>query len=131
MNPRVGKKAHFRILVVEDDLEMRSLLADELSEDGYDVVQAGDGVEAVTKVANQRFDLVITDMRMPKMGGLELLPAVKKVSPDIPVIVISSFGDWQTSAEAKERGSFRYMAKPFKMPDLKDAVKEALNKKLN
>nr|NIN23433.1 response regulator [Candidatus Aminicenantes bacterium]NIN47137.1 response regulator [Candidatus Aminicenantes bacterium]NIN90061.1 response regulator [Candidatus Aminicenantes bacterium]NIT28559.1 response regulator [Candidatus Aminicenantes bacterium] len=107
MNPRVGKKAHFRILVVEDDLEMRSLLADELSEDGYDVVQAGDGVEAVTKVANQRFDLVITDMRMPKMGGLELLPAVKKVSPDIPVIVISSFGDWQTSAEAKERGSFR------------------------
>jgi len=109
---------------------MRSLLADELSEDGYEVVEAKDGAEAALKVVQEAFDLVITDMKMPKMGGLELLPVVKEASPDIPVIIITAFGDWQTSVEATERGSFRYMTKPFKMPELKEAVKQALEKKI-
>ena len=130
MNPNSKKKYPFRILVVEDDSEMRSLLADELSEDGYEVVEAKDGAEAALKVVHEAFDLVITDMKMPKMGGLELLPVVKEASPDVPVIVITAFGDWHTSMEATEKGSFRYLTKPFKMPDLKEVVKQALEKKI-
>jgi len=122
-------KSPFRILIVEDDAEMRSLLADELSEDGYDVFQAKDGSEASLMVVDEGFDLVVTDMKMPKMGGLELLSLVKGALPDIPVIVISAFGDNQAFGEAKERGSFRFMTKPFKMSEFKEAVRKGLEMK--
>ena len=128
--PSNKNKPPFRILIVEDDAEMRSLLADELSEDGYDVFQAKDGSEASLMVVDEGFDLVVTDMKMPKMGGLELLSLVKGVSPDIPVIVISAFGDNQAWGEAKERGSFRFMTKPFKISEFKEAVKKGLEMKL-
>ncbi|HEX9757531.1 MAG TPA: response regulator [Nitrospiria bacterium] len=130
MGSGTNHKVPMRILVVEDDSEMRSLLTDELSEEGYEIIQAKDGAEAALMVAHGTFDLVITDMKMPKMGGLELLPVVKEASPDVPVIVITAFGDWQTSVEAMERGSFRYMTKPFKMQELKETVKKALEKRL-
>jgi DNA-binding NtrC family response regulator len=118
-----------RILVVEDDSEMRSLLTDELSDEGYEVIQAEDGAEAALRVARESFDLVITDMRMPKIGGLALLPVVKEACPDVPVIVITAFADGPTRIEAYEKGAFSYMSKPFKIQDLKDAVSKALLKK--
>ena len=129
MNLPSKNKPPFRILIVEDDAEMRSLLADELSEDGYDVFQAKDGSEASLMVVDEGFDLVVTDMKMPKMGGLELLSLVKGAFPDIPVIVISAFGDNQAFGEAKERGSFGFMTKPFKMSEFKEAVSKGLEMK--
>ena len=125
-----SKKNHpYRILVVEDDSEMRSLLADELSDEGYEVIQAEDGAEAALIVVRNHLDLVISDMKMPKMGGLALSSVVKEANPDVPVIVITAFADGPTLIEAYEKGVADYISKPFKMLDLKNAVKKVLNKK--
>ena len=125
-----SKQNHpYRILVVEDDAEMRCLLADELSDEGYEVIQAEDGAEAALMVVRNHLDLVITDMKMPKMGGLALSSVVKEANPDVPVIVITAFADGPTLIEAYEKGVADYISKPFKMLDLKNAVKKVLNKK--
>jgi DNA-binding NtrC family response regulator len=123
-----GKQTDHRsqILVVEDDSEMRSLLADELSDEGYEVIQAEDGAEAALMVVRNHFDLVITDMKMPKMGGLALLPVVKEACPDVPVIVITAFADGPSYVEAYQKGAVSYLSKPFKIQDLKEAVRKAL-----
>lgn len=118
-----------RILVVEDDAEMRSFLSDELSDEGYDVREAGNGEEAAQVIAEEALDLIITDVRMPKVGGLDLLPHVKAAYPDLPVIVITAFGDWPILSEAYERGAVDYLDKPFKIIDLKNSIKRALQKK--
>ncbi len=118
-----------RILVVEDDPEMRALLRDELSDEGHGVILAEDGTEAASKIGHEAFDLVITDMRMPKAGGLELLAVVKQACPDMPVILITAFGDWPTLIEAYEKGAVDYINKPFKMRDLKNSIRKALQKK--
>ena len=118
-----------RILVVEDDSEMRALLNDELSDEGYEVIQAGDAAEAAVRVSRESFDLVITDMKMPKLGGLELLPVVKEACPDLPVIVITAFADGPTLVEAYVKGAFCYISKPFKIMELKNEVRKALQKK--
>ena len=119
----------FRILVAEDDPEMRALLTDELSDEGYEVIPAEDGEEAADKIAHEGFDLVITDIRMPNIGGFELLPIVKEVCPDIPVIVVTAFGDESSFSEAYEKGAVDYISKPFRILDLKNAVKQALKRK--
>lgn len=124
-----SKQNHpYRILVVEDDSEMRSLLTDELSDEGYAVTQATDGADASLRVEREAFDLIITDMKMPKMGGLEFLSVVEKSRPGMPVIMITAFGDWPSYVEAYDKGAVDYISKPFKMLDLKNAVKKALNK---
>jgi DNA-binding NtrC family response regulator len=117
-----------RILLVEDDPEMRRLLADELLDEGYMISQAVNGEEAVLKLAQEEFDLVITDLVMPKIGGLDLLSEVRKACPRIPVILITAFGDWSSLTQAYEKGAFNYICKPFKIKDLKDSVREALAK---
>lgn len=118
-----------RILVVEDDGEMRELLTDVLSDEGYEITLAADGSDAAVKMSEQAFDLVITDMRMPQKGGLELLPDLKAACPSTPVILITAFGDWPTLIEAYDKGACDYINKPFKIEDLKRAVKKALQRK--
>jgi len=117
-----------RILLVEDDFEMRRLLADELLEEGYQVSQAVDGEDAVSKLSEDEYDLVITDLVIPKIGGLDLLSKVRKAYPRTPVILITAFGDWSSLAQAYEKGALNYICKPFKIQDLKDAVRKALEK---
>ncbi len=125
----LGKKiAAPRILVVEDDSEMRRLLVDELLEEGYLVSQAVDGEDAVLKLAHEEFDLVITDLIMPKVSGLDLLSEVGKTYPRVPAILITAFGDWSSLTQAYERGVCNFICKPFKIKDLKDAVRKALKK---
>ena len=117
-----------RILVVEDDAEMRSLLTDELLDEGYEVLQAVDGEDAASRLVQERFDLVITDVVMPRSGGLDLLSNVRKVYPNMPVILITAFGDWSSLVKAYEEGAFNYICKPFKIAELKDSVRKALKK---
>jgi DNA-binding NtrC family response regulator len=117
-----------RILLVEDDAEMRRLLVDELLDEGYVVSQATDGEEAVLKLAHEEYDLVITDLVMPKISGLDLLSEVRKTRPHIPAILITAFGDWSSLTQAYEKGACNYICKPFKIKDLKDAVRNALQK---
>jgi two-component system, NtrC family, response regulator PilR len=115
-----------RILVVEDDAEMRDLLSDELSEDGYEVTQAENGEEAAEKLSHAVFDVIITDIRMPKVSGMELLTSVTKTHSKTPVIMITAFGNPDTINDASEKGAFDYLGKPFKIQDLKNTVKRAL-----
>jgi two-component system response regulator PilR (NtrC family) len=124
-----GKKiAVPRILLVEDDSEMRRLLADELLDEGYAISQAIDGEEAILKLAHEKFDLMITDLLMPKINGLDLLSEMRKTCPHMPAILITAFGDWSSLSQAYEKGACNFICKPFKMNDLKDAVRNALQK---
>lgn len=115
-----------RILVAEDDAEMRSLLADALRDDGYRVVEAVDGREAVMRLVEETFDVVITDLRMPHLGGFDVLEVARRAEGAPPVIVISAFGQWDALRESAERGAFRFLSKPLKISELRDAVNEAL-----
>ena len=116
MNVSEGRTHAPRILVVEDDSEMRGLLADELLDEGYETYQAVDGEDAALKLAQDEFDLVIADVIMPKMSGLDLLSMVRKAYPNTPVILITAFGDDQTHAEAKRLGAAGMIDKPFEIP---------------
>jgi len=115
-----------RILVAEDDSEMRALLTRELSAEGYEVIQVENGAAAALHIDREACDLVIADLKMPEMGGLELLTMVKGSHAEIPVIVMTAFGDWSSFAEAFEKGCSSYLRKPFKMAELKSAVRKAL-----
>jgi DNA-binding NtrC family response regulator len=115
-----------RILIVEDDFEMRGLLSDELIDEGYEVTQAVDGQDATEKLINMRFDLVITDVVMPKMGGMDLLTDMQNNHLSIPVIVITAFGDACSPVQAYKNGASHYLYKPFKTKELKEAVRKVL-----
>lgn len=116
-----------RILVVEDDTEFRMLLVDELLDEGYEVIEAVDGEDATLKTKQTQFDLIITDVRMPKVGGFELLSRVREVYPELPVILITAFGDSCIIQKASEMRATDCLCKPFKTEEMKIAVKRALN----
>lgn len=111
-----------KILVVEDNPNMSSLLADMLEVFAIESVRATDGLDALQKVEEENVGLVITDMRMPKMSGTELLSALKDSHPDLPVVLISGFalGDEEDQAAAERADGF--LAKPFRMRDIKEVL---------
>ncbi len=111
-----------KILVVEDNPNMSSLLADMLEVFAIESVRATDGQDALRKVEEENVGLVITDMRMPKMSGTELLSALKDSHPDLPVVLISGFalGDEEDQAAAARADGF--LAKPFRMRDIKEVL---------
>ncbi|MDZ4164833.1 MAG: sigma-54 dependent transcriptional regulator [Smithellaceae bacterium] len=119
----MAKKA---ILVVDDDLSMLAALSEALSSCGYEVETAGNGVEALRKFKAERFQLVITDLRMPKMGGMEVLREIKTSSPGTPVIVITAYGTVSTAVEAMKIGASEFIMKPFSLDELEGAVTNVL-----
>lgn len=121
-------KAH-SILVVDDDLVAAELLSEVLSKEGYRVELATSGEEAVKKGEAGGFDLVITDLRMPELGGLDVLGAFKRMSSDTMTIVITAFGSFETAIEAIQNGAYDYIVKPFKMDDIKQKVARCLEQK--
>jgi DNA-binding response OmpR family regulator len=119
-----GKK---RILIIEDDNEMRSLLKDFIEEEGYAVDSVENGLEALKKLVSQPFDLIITDIRMPGLTGLDILPRLKKSQPDVSIIVISAFGDERASHRAFERGATAYVEKPIDLQKLKTLIHDLIS----
>jgi len=111
---------HFgkRILVIEDDGEMRNLLKDFLKREGHEVDSADNGSEAFRDLAKQSFDLIITDIRMPGLSGLDILPGIKKLQPQASIIVITAFGSDEVCQKAFERGASVYLRKPIDLPNL-------------
>mgnify|MGYP001559091717 FL=1 len=93
---------------------------------GYSVLSAADGIEALKLIKENKFQLVITDLKMPGMNGMELIHEVRKLSPDTKVVVITAHGEWNTYLEAMERGAFAYLNKPINKDELFYAVKKAL-----
>jgi two-component system NtrC family response regulator len=115
-----------KILVVDDDASLRRILEYNLAEEGYAVATAGSGEEALGLLEKARFDLVVTDIKMPGMDGMDLLRRVKESSPGTQVIVITAFGTIEMAVEAMKAGAFEYVTKPFNRDGLRLAVRKAL-----
>jgi DNA-binding NtrC family response regulator len=116
------------VLVVDDDAEMRALLVDELRQEGYAVAEAGDGAEAVLACRSQEFDVIVMDKNMPGPSGLDLLPGFRRACPRSGIIMMTAFGDVPSYVEAAEKGAVDFLFKPFRMDDLKAAIRKALNR---
>jgi two-component system, NtrC family, response regulator PilR len=108
-----------RILVVDDEKIKRITLADDLATQGHDVVTAGDGDEALDKLSRGRFDVVVTDLKMPKLDGLELLKRIKQGPlADMEVIMMTAYGSIPVAVEAVKLGAFDFLTKPFRNEDI-------------
>jgi DNA-binding NtrC family response regulator len=118
--------ARENILVVDDEPDMRDALTAALRREGLCISTAANGVEALEKVQGQSFDLIITDVRMPRMGGLALLQELKRTSAAIPVVMMTGYGRIEDAVEAMKAGAFDYLLKPFSLEDLKAVVTKAL-----
>ena len=113
------------ILVVDDELSMRQFLQILLKKEGYHVSTAINGVHALELAAKQDFDLVLSDIRMPDMTGLQLLENLKKEKPDIPVILITAFASPDDAVTAMKNGAFDYITKPFNVEEIKKVIRAA------
>ncbi len=117
-----------KILIVDDEKSMRDVLAIFFKGEGYDVSVAGNGKEGIEIIKKDIFDLIITDLKMPKASGFDLLKAIKEISPNTVVIIITAFGTTESAVEAMKLGAFDYIQKPFKMNDIRLVVKNAIGK---
>ena len=117
-----------RILVVEDDPSTRELLREFLLEEGWTVKLAQDGKEALLKVRKESFDLVLTDLKMPRMNGIQLLREMRKIAPYIRVVAMSATEDSRTTVKMKELGVCDFITKPFYLNSVLQKVKKALGK---
>ena len=115
------------ILVIDDESEMRSALSHALTRNGFSVESAASGMEALVKIKKDPFSLVITDIKMPEMSGMEVLGAVKKLAPGVPVIVITAYGSIHNAVEAMQAGAADYLLKPFSFETLNATVKKVLD----
>jgi len=118
-----------RILIIEDDEEMRALLRDSLLEDGIEFDSAENGSEAIHKLVEEPFDLVITDIRMPGLTGLDILPWIKRLQPETFVVVITAFGSEEVRRKSFDRGAMAYLEKPINMDRLKTLIQEMVSTK--
>jgi len=115
-----------RILVVDDEVSMRELLAIMLRREGYLVAEAGDGVEALETLRDENFDLVISDIQMPRLNGIELLRAVRDENLDVVVMMMTAYSTTEQAVEAMKLGAYDYITKPFKNDEIRLVVRNAL-----
>ena len=120
-----------KILIIEDEAPIRRVLNKILSEESetYLVQEAEDGLKGVEMVKNEDFDLILCDIKMPKMDGVEVLEAIKKIKPEIPMVMISGHGDLETAVNTMRLGAFDYISKPPDLNRLLNTVRNALDKK--
>jgi two-component system response regulator PilR (NtrC family) len=122
------KKLKGKILVVDDEKSMREVLEIFLRGEGYDVTIADGGESAVEHIKRDIFNLVITDLKMPKISGFDLLKIIKESSANTPVVIMTAFGTTESAVEAMKLGAFDYIQKPFNMDDIRLVVKNALER---
>jgi two-component system, NtrC family, response regulator PilR len=123
------KKIKGKILIVEDEKSMREVLRMLLEGEHYEVTTAADGLEGLSFIEKDIYDLVISDMKMPKADGLTVLKKVKELSPETIVIMITAFGTTETAIEAMKSGAYDYISKPFNIDEIRLIVRKALEKK--
>lgn len=123
-----GMRAQYRILVVEDDEDMGENLQRILTLAGYQVHLARDGAEAITVLQTQPFHLVLTDLLMPRMGGLELLGEIRRLGPSLPVVFLSAFGKQATFAKAMDLGAAGFVTKPFHANSLLEVIQQVFHR---
>ena len=115
-----------KILIVEDEKSMRDVLGILLEGEGYDVTLAAGGIDGISLLNKDIFDMVITDINMPKVNGFEILKKVRETSPDTLVIMITAFGTTESAIEAMQLGAYDYIHKPFKIDEIRLVVKKRL-----
>ena len=120
-----------KILIIEDEASIRRVLVKILTEENtqYEVFEAEDGLAGTEMIKNADFDLVLCDIKMPKMDGVEVLEAVKKIKPEIPMVMISGHGDLDTAVNTMRMGAFDYISKPPDLNRLLNTIRNALDKK--
>ncbi len=119
----------YNIMVVDDEENSRLGLSKILEKSGFKVFTAEDGRDALDKLESANCDLVITDMKMPNMDGIELLKTIKQTNPHIGVIIVTAYGEVDSYLEAMNLGAFEYLNKPFKVDELKRVINKTLNVK--
>ncbi|MFI5396096.1 MAG: sigma-54-dependent transcriptional regulator [Candidatus Binatia bacterium] len=115
-----------RVLIVDDERKMRRVLQILLEQLGVESVPAANGEEALERFGAEKIDLVLTDMKMPGMSGVELLSRIRTVDPDVPVIMLTAHGTVQTAVEAMKQGAFDYILKPFDVQAIELIIRNAL-----
>jgi DNA-binding NtrC family response regulator len=115
------------LLVVDDEPQMLIAINETLRRSGYSITTAGSGMEAIRRLKEKYYQLVITDMRMPEVSGLDLLRKVKSLAPQIPVILLTAYGTVQNAVDAMRDGAYDYLLKPFSSEALENVVRRALN----
>ncbi|MEW4925635.1 sigma-54 dependent transcriptional regulator [Algibacter sp. 2305UL17-15] len=120
-----------KILIIEDEAAIRRVLVKILSEenDTYEVEEAEDGLSGIEKIKKDDYDLVLCDIKMPKMDGVEVLEATKKIKPETPIVMISGHGDLDTAVNTMRMGAFDYISKPPDLNRLLNTVRNALDRK--
>ena len=118
-----------RILVVDDEEQMRDLLAKVLERKGYQVSVCGDGTEALALLEREPADLVVTDVRMPGLNGMEALRAIKELNPEIVVLIMTAFGSIDQAVQAVKEGAYDYINKPFKIDEILLTIEKALEER--
>jgi two-component system response regulator PilR (NtrC family) len=118
-----------RILVVDDERSMREMLSILLEREGYEAVEAKNGQEALQLFEESLFDLVISDIQMPGINGIELLARIKKLAPEVPVLMITAFATAEQAVDAIKLGAFHYFTKPFNNDEIRALVRNALEKR--
>ncbi len=120
-------ETHKKILIVEDDEEMRALLEDFFLEEGFETESVSDGSEAFRKLVHESFLLVLTDVRMPGLTGLDILPGIRKLQPEVPIVVVTAFGSEDIREKAFIRGATAYLEKPIQFYKLREILHETLS----
>ena len=118
-----------RIMIIEDDEEMRSLLKDFFEEEGFETDSVSNGVDALRMLSKDHFDLVITDIRMPGLTGLDILPRIRRLKPEIPIIVMTAYGSDDVRRRSLERGATLYLEKPIHLSKLRTVIREMVLRK--
>jgi DNA-binding NtrC family response regulator len=116
------------ILIVDDEKAIRKTLSEILSYEGYKIEEASDGEEGLRRFRDKTFDVVLCDIKMPKIDGIEFLDKVREVNPDVPVIMISGHGTIETAVEAVKKGAYDYIAKPPDLNRLLITIRNAMDK---
>ena len=116
------------ILIIDDEKSIRKTLTEILSYEGYKIDEAGDGEEGLKKFSEKTYDVVLCDIKMPKLDGIEFLDRSKLINPDVPVIMISGHGNVDTAVEAVKKGAFDYISKPPDLNRLLITLRNALDK---
>lgn len=112
-----------KILIVDDELIIRKLFSEVLLEDGHQVHCASNGLEAVGKVKEEKYDLIFSDVHMPRMNGLEAVKIIKKMDKKVVIVMMDSFPDLMSEL-AQEEGAITCIHKPFELKEIRDIIKE-------
>ncbi len=118
-----------KVLVVDDEESIREFFEIMLKREGYDVLTASNGAEALERLKKERVDLVISDLQMPELSGMQLLQGAKEIDPELVMIMITAFGSTETAVEAMKLGAYDYVQKPFKIDEVKIIIRQALEKR--